>query len=129
LTTKKLTKQKSSLKTSMLLKETIVEGLMDGKAKNVVCLDLRKVDGAVSDFFVIGHGDSATHIEGINRAVYKRCIKDLNEKPWHEEGKGNNEWILMDYVNVVAHIFYKDARELYEIEELWGDAPKEVYES
>jgi ribosome-associated protein len=129
LTTKKLTKQKSSLKTSMLLKETIVEGLMDGKAKNVICLDLRKVDGAVSDFFIIGHGDSATHIEGINRAVYKRCIKDLNEKPWHEEGKGNNEWILMDYVNVVAHIFYKDARELYEIEELWGDAPKEVYES
>jgi len=113
----------------MLLKESIVEGLMDGKAKNVVCLDLRKVDGAVSDFFIIGHGDSATHIEGINRAVYKRCIKDLNEKPWHEEGKGNNEWILMDYVNVVAHIFYKDARELYEIEELWGDAPKEVYES
>ena len=113
----------------MILKETIIEGLLDGKAKQIVCLDLRKIDGAVSDFFVIAHGDSATHIEGINRSVYKKCIKALNEKPWHEEGKGNSEWILMDYVNVVAHIFYKDSREDYKIEDLWGDAPKEIYES
>ncbi|MBL17625.1 MAG: ribosome silencing factor [Crocinitomicaceae bacterium] len=113
----------------MILKDTIIEGLKDGKAKEIVCLDLRKVDGAVSDFFVIAHGDSATHIEGINRSVYKKCSKDLKEKPWQEEGKGNNEWILMDYVNVVAHIFYKDVRENYKLEELWGDAPKEIYES
>jgi ribosome-associated protein len=113
----------------MLLKDTIIEGLVNGKANNIVCLDLRNVDGAVSDFFVIAHGDSSTHIEGINRSVYKNCIKNLNEKPWHEEGKSNNEWILMDYVNVVAHIFYKDTREVYNIEDLWGDAPKKIYES
>ena len=78
----------------MLLKDTIVEGLLDGKANDVVCLDMRNIDGSICDYFVIGHGDSATHIEGINRAVYKKCIKELKEKPWKEEGKGNNEWIL-----------------------------------
>ena len=120
-------KIKNVLSSSVLLKNSIIEGLLDGKAKDIVCLDLRKVEGAVSDFFIIGHGDSATHIEGINRAVYKRCMIDLKEKPWREEGKENAEWILMDYVNVVTHIFYKDKREVYKLEDLWGDAPKEEY--
>ena len=73
----------------MKLKETIVKGLIDGKAKDIVCLDMRKIDGAICDYFVISHGDSATHIEGINKAVFKKCIKDISEKPWKEEGKGN----------------------------------------
>ena len=88
----------------MLLKDAIVEGLLDGKANNVICLDMRNIDGSICDYFVIGHGDSATHIEGINRAVYKKCMKELKEKPWKEEGKENNEWILMDYVNVWSNI-------------------------
>ena len=113
----------------MLLKDTIIEGLLDGKASDVVCLDMRDIEGSVCDYFVIGHGDSATHIEGINRAVYKKCIKELKEKPWKEEGKGNNEWILMDYVNVIAHIFYKETRSIYQIEDLWGDAARQKYES
>ena len=111
----------------MQLKDTIVEGLKDGKAKDVVCIDMRKVNGSICDYFIIAHGDSATHIDGINRSVYKRCVKDLNEKPWNEEGKGNSEWILMDYVNVVAHIFYKETRSIYNIEDLWGDAPVKQY--
>ena len=113
----------------MILRDTIVEGLLDGKAKDVVCLDMRKIDGSICDYFVIGHGDSTNHIEGINRAVYKKCIKNLKEKPWKEEGKGNSEWILMDYVSVIAHIFYKDTRPIYNLEELWGDAPKKEYQS
>ena len=111
----------------MQLKETIVEGLKDGKAKDVLCIDMRNVNGSICDYFIIAHGDSATHIDGVNRSVYKRCVKDLNEKPWKEEGKGNCEWILMDYVNVVAHIFYKETRSIYNIEELWGDAPVKHY--
>ena len=113
----------------MLLRDTIIEGLLDGKAKDVVCLDMRNIDGSICDYFVIGHGDSATNIEGINRAVYKKCVKDLKEKPWKEEGKGNSEWILMDYVEVIAHIFYKDTRSLYKLEDLWCDAPKKEYQS
>ena len=112
----------------MILRDTIVEGLLDGKAKDVVCLDMRKIDGSICDYFVIGHGDSTNHIEGINRAVYKKCIKNLKEKPWIEEGKGNSEWILMDYVSVIAHIFYKETRSIYNLEELWGDAPKKEYQ-
>ena len=56
-------------------------------------------------------------------------MKELKEKPWKEEGKENNEWILMDYVNVIAHIFYKETRSIYKIEDLWGDAPRQEYES
>ena len=111
----------------MTLKDTIIEGYLEGKAKDVICLDLRNIYGAVSDFFIVAHGDSATHVEGINRSIYKKCVKALNEKPWHEEGKGNSEWILMDYVNVVAHIFYKEKRGFYNIEDLWGDAPREEF--
>ena len=113
--------------TSVDLKNTIVEGFLEGKANNVICLDLRKIDGAVSDYFIVAHGDSATHVEGINRAVYNKCISSFNEKPWKEEGKRNSEWILMDYVNVVAHIFYKEKRGYYKIEDLWGDAPREEF--
>lgn len=113
----------------MDLKNSIIEGVLDGKAKNIVCLDLRNIIGSVSDFFIICQGDSATHIDGINRAIYKKCISDHNEKPWHQEGKGNSEWVLLDYVNVVAHIFHNDAREHYDLEGLWADAPAEVIES
>ena len=98
--------------TSVDLKNTIVEGFLEGKANNVICLDLRNIDGAVSDYFIVAHGDSVTHVEGINRAIYKKCISSFNEKPWKEEGKINSEWILMDYVNVVAHIFYKEKKRL-----------------
>jgi ribosome-associated protein len=114
---------------SMDLKNSIIEGVLDGKAKNIICLDLRKVNGSVSDFFIICQGDSATHIDGINRAIYKKCISNHNEKPWHQEGKGNSEWVLLDYVNVVAHIFHNDSREHYNLEGLWADAPSEVIES
>ena len=114
---------------SVDLKNSIIEGVLDGKAKNIVCLDLRNIIGSVSDFFIICQGDSATHIDGINRAIYKKCISDHNEKPWHEEGKGNSDWVLLDYVNVVAHIFHNDAREHYDLEGLWADAPAEVIES
>jgi ribosome-associated protein len=113
----------------MDLKNSIIKGVLDGKAKNIVCLDLRNIIGSVSDFFIICQGDSATHIDGINRAIYKKCISDHNEKPWHKEGKGNSDWVLLDYVNVVAHIFHNDAREHYDLEGLWADAPAEVIES
>ena len=103
----KIISNKEHINNSMTLKDTIVEGYLEGKAKDVICLDLRNIDGAVSDFFIVAHGDSATHAEGINRSIYKKRVKALNEKPWHEEGKGNSEWIPMDYVKC-SHIFYKE---------------------
>jgi ribosome-associated protein len=107
---------------SELLCNTIVEGMQENKAKDIVILDLRHLSSAVCDFFVICSGESSTQVDGICNAVSRHTRKMLKEKPWHTEGKNNSEWILLDYIDVVAHIFYKDARGFYEIEDLWADA-------
>jgi ribosome-associated protein len=95
---------------SELLVKAIVEGMQENKAKDIVILDLRKLSSAVCDFFVICSGDSSTQVDGIANSIARFTRKELKEKPWHIEGKSNSEWILLDYVNVVSHVFYKDAR-------------------
>jgi ribosome-associated protein len=107
---------------SELLVKAIVEGMQENKAKDIVILDLRKLSSAVCDFFVICSGDSSTQVDGIANSIARFTRKELKEKPWHIEGKSNSEWILLDYVNVVSHVFYKDARSFYELEDLWADA-------
>ena len=107
---------------SELLCQTIVEGMQENKAKDIVVLDLRNLTSSVCDFFVICGGESSTHVDGISNSVSRFTRKTLKEKPWQIEGKNNSEWILLDYIDVVAHIFYKDARSFYDIEELWADA-------
>jgi ribosome-associated protein len=107
---------------SEILCKAIVEGMQDNKAKDIVVLDLREIHAAVCDFFVICSGESTVQVDGINSAVTRFTRKELQERPWHVEGKTNSEWILLDYVNVVAHIFYKDARSFYDLEGLWADA-------
>jgi ribosome-associated protein len=107
---------------SEILCKTIVEGMQENKAKDIVVLDLRHLTSAVCDFFVICSGDSSTHVDGISNAITRYSRKTLQEKPWHIEGKNNSEWILLDYINVVGHIFYKDARSFFQLEELWADA-------
>ena len=107
---------------SEILCQTIVEGMQENKAKDIVILDLRHLTSAVCDFFVICSGDSNTHVDGISNAVTRYSRKILHEKPWHIEGKNNSEWVLLDYINVVGHIFYKDARSFFQLEELWADA-------
>jgi ribosome-associated protein len=107
---------------SQKLCNAIVEGMQENKAKDIVVLDLRNIANAVTDFFVICSGESSTQVDGISSTVTRHTRKELQEKPWHQEGKTNSEWILLDYVSVVAHIFYKDARHFYELEDLWSDA-------
>jgi ribosome-associated protein len=102
--------------------DAIVEGMQDNKAKDIVVLDLRNIHSAVTDFFVICSGDSSTQVDGISKTVTRHTRTALQEKPWHIEGKTNSEWVLLDYVSVVAHIFYKDARGFFDIEDLWSDA-------
>jgi ribosome-associated protein len=102
----------------------IVEGMQENKAKDIVVLDLRQITSAVCDFFVICSGESSTQVDGISDSVARFTRKELKEKPWHIEGKTNSEWILLDYVNVVAHVFYKDARPFYDLEDLWSDAKR-----
>jgi ribosome-associated protein len=107
---------------SKQLCDTIVEGMQENKANDIVVLDLRHIENSVCDFFVICSGDSSTQVDGISSSVQRHTRKELSEKPWNTEGKTNSEWVLLDYVSVVAHVFYKETREFYDLEELWADA-------
>ena len=115
-------RKKTGITESEQLCQAIVEGMQENKAKDISILDLRHLPSAVCDFFVICSGESSTHVDGISNAVTRFTRKELKEKPWHIEGKTNSEWVLLDYINVVGHIFYKDARSFFEIEDLWSDA-------
>ena len=113
---------KKELKTSDILANIIVEGMQEIKAKEIVTLELRDLETSVCDFFIICHGTSNTHASAIADSVIEETLKTVKEKPWHKEGLTNGDWILLDYGNVVAHIFQKETREYYNIEKLWGDA-------
>ena len=105
-----------------LMRDQIVSGMQEKKAKEIVCIDLRNIKNAIADFFVICHADSKTHVEAIADSVEEYILKHTGEKPYHEEGAANAEWILLDYINVVVHIFQHEQRDFYGIERLWADA-------
>lgn len=107
------------------LKKNIVLGMQEKKAKEIVCIDLRSLKNAIADYFVVCHADSRPHSEAIAGSVEEYVFKHLGEEPMHKEGLGNSEWILLDYVNVVVHIFRHEQREFYGIEKLWADAEME----
>ena len=100
----------------------ILEGIGEVKGQNVNLLDLRDIENTVCDYFIISDGTSNTHVNAIVGSIRKTVSKANGDKPWHVEGEDNGEWILMDYVNVVVHVFQKHIREYYDIEGLWGDA-------
>lgn len=100
----------------------IIEGIEEVKGQNIDILDLRDIENTVCDYFIICNGTSNTQVAAIVNSVQKVASKELKEKPWHVEGLDNSEWVLMDYVNVVVHVFQKHIREFYDIESLWGDA-------
>jgi ribosome-associated protein len=104
------------------LVEFAVKGMEEKKAKEIVTMDLRKLHHAVADFFVICHADSNTQVGAIADSVEEEIRKATGEKPFGREGFQNAEWILLDYVNVVVHIFQKPKRDFYRIESLWADA-------
>ena len=108
--------------TSEELCNLVVKGMQEKKAMDVVVMDLRDVKTAIADFFVICSGNSDTQIDAIADSIEEEVYKASQVDPWHEEGKANREWILLDYVDVVAHVFKKDRRSFYDLEQLWGDA-------
>ncbi len=114
---------------SLLLAETVVKGMQEKKAEDIVILDLKSIRGAVSDYFVICSGNSDKQVDAIADSVEEQVYKDRAEDPWHREGKENKEWILLDYVNVVVHVFQTEKRKFYGLEELWGDAEIERIDS
>ncbi|NJM26328.1 MAG: ribosome silencing factor [Bacteroidia bacterium] len=100
----------------------IVKGMQEKKALDIVVMDLRGIKNAIADFFVICSGNSDKQLDAIAESIDKEVHIALQENPWHVEGKNNKEWMLLDYIDVVAHVFRKDKREFYALERLWGDA-------
>jgi ribosome-associated protein len=100
----------------------IIKGIEEVKGSNITILDLRTIDTAVCDYFIVCDGTSNTQVNAIVNSIQKIVSKDLKDKPWHVEGADVAEWVLMDYVHIVVHVFQKHIREYYDIESLWGDA-------
>lgn len=100
----------------------VVNGMLEKKALDIAVMDLRGVKNAITDYFIICSGNSDTQIDAIADSVDEEVEKNLQIPVWHKEGKQNKEWILLDYVDVVVHVFRKDRRTFYDLESLWGDA-------
>ena len=119
---KKTTKSKIVKAGAEQLVDAVVYGMEEVKGQDIVVMDLRQIPNALSDFFVVCHGTSNTQVQAIADSVEKETYRILQDEPAHREGARNATWILMDYVNVIVHIFSKDARDFYALEDLWADA-------
>jgi ribosome-associated protein len=115
-------RKKANADHSEELSQLIVKGMQEKKASDIVVMDLRKVKNAVADFFILCSGNSDKQLDAITESIDQEVYKATKENPWHTEGKSNKEWMLLDYINVVAHVFRKDRREFFALEKLWGDA-------
>jgi|TARA_B100000900_G_scaffold250732_1_gene213602 ribosome-associated protein len=107
---------------SEILLDKIIHGIENVKGEDIQKMDLRKIENTPCEFFVICSGNSNTQVSAIVNSIKKKVSKTLSEKPLHTEGLEIAEWVLIDYVNVVVHVFQRKTREFYNIEELWGDA-------
>ena len=111
------------------LADLVVRGMQDKKASDIVVLNLKELKNAVADYFIICSANSDTQLEAVARSVEEEVEKVTGESPWQTEGRTNREWVLLDYVDVVVHVFLRDRRKFYALEELWGDADIQYIES
>ncbi len=101
--------------------EIILEALKEKKAKEIITINLAKVDHAICDYFVICHGDSTTQVDALTETVGRKVKKELHTAAHHVEGTDNSLWVLMDYFDIVVHIFLNERRSFYKLEELWAE--------
>lgn len=109
------------------LHQIVIDALLDKKGKNVVSLDLREIKDTPSDFFIIVHGDSVTQVRALHDNVLEET-KKAGHLPYHKEGGEGAEWMIIDFVDVTVHVFYREKRDFYALEELWSDAKRTDYE-
>ncbi len=112
---------------STALKDRAVDLVLERKAENVLTLDLKGISSA-TDYFVIASGGSDVHV----RAIAEHVVEDMKregERPGHVEGLSGGQWVLIDYIDVVVHVFQRAAREFYQLETLWGDAPSTTHQA
>ena len=113
---------------SEILSELVIKGISEKKGRDIVSMNLREIGSAVTDYFIVCHGTSRPQVEAIADSVIKTVVNKSGVWPWHKEGYENAEWILLDYVDVVVHIFQERTRGFYQLEKLWADAKIKHYE-
>lgn len=121
--------KKKTANLSTYLSEIAIQGIQEKKGHDIVRLDLREVNSSVSDYFVVCNADSSTQVKAIADSVEDEIYKLTQTHPWRKEGLDNAEWIILDYFDVVVHIFRTEKRDFYGIEDLWGDAETTTYKS
>ncbi|MDB5119140.1 MAG: rsfS [Sphingobacteriales bacterium] len=114
---------------SAAISEIAVYGIQEKKGNDIVRLDLREIHSSVADYFVVCHAESSNQVKAIANSVEDEIYKAFKQDPWRKEGLINSDWIILDYIDVVVHIFKTDKREFYGLEELWGDAEMQFYKS
>lgn len=122
-----MTKDKQSTQSAET--EIIIKAIQNKKGEGIVSLNLQKIQYAICDSFIICHGTSRTQVLAISDSVQKEMREKFNTLPWYKEGCENAEWILIDYIDVVVHIFQETTRRYYDLEKLWADAPIVHYSS
>jgi ribosome-associated protein len=120
----KLAAKKKSISKNTKLLEVIVDAMQDKKAEEIVSLDLSETTDAACDIFVICHASVGVQVKTIAEHIIDKVEKELGIKAYHKEGLNNLEWVLIDYIDIVVHVFLKPRREFYQIEDLWADATK-----
>jgi len=105
------------------IKDFVLNGIQEKKGYQIVIIDLSKISNSICDYFVICHGNSRSQVEAIAESVEETVRQNTGERPWHREGWQNAEWILLDFVDVVVHVFNQKTRNFYNLEGLWADAP------
>jgi len=121
--------KKKTANLSTYLSEIAVHGIQEKKGNDIVRLDLRNLNSSVSDYFIVCNADSTTQVKAIADNVEDEIYKLTQTNPWHKEGLENAEWIILDYFDIVVHIFRTEKRDFYGIEDLWGDAETTTYKS
>ncbi len=109
--------------------KTIIRSIQDKKGENVVSIDLRKIPEAISDYFIICEADSSIQVRAIADHVEKEIREKLKEKPYEKEGLSTSKWVILDYINIVVHIFHPETRQFYCLEDMWSDAFQETHEA
>jgi len=121
--------KKQALSEAAYISELAIHGIQEKKGNDIIRLDLRNIFSSVADYFVICHAESSTQVKAIADSVEKEIYEATQQEPWKKEGLEFGEWILLDYIDVVVHVFRTDKREYYGMEELWGDAEIKMFKS
>ena len=114
-------------KSSKIIK-TIISAIQEKKGENIISLDLRKIDEAVTDFFIICEADNQPQVRAIGEHIEAMVKEKCGENPFHHEGYSTLQWVLVDYVNVVVHVMLPETRKFYRLEDMWSDAAASEHE-